>query len=112
MREDSATCEAFKRASELEKVENKLILNLLGKILALYLIKNSKTPLSELIEEIFDAEMQVGDFVSRVLRTSPDQSRDLRGVLGNTIAIMPMGKSFERAVPKPTQSKNKNELIY
>ena len=81
-----------KRDLELEKFENELVLGLLKKMLALYLIKNSKIPLSELMEELVDAEMQVGKFVSTALHGKGNRDQDFRGILGAVVSTMPLAQ--------------------
>lgn len=86
---------------DLEQTEKRLTLNILGQMLALYLLRNSKIPLSKLMQEIFDAEMEVGEFVSSVLQMQSEQMRNLHGVLGNSLSVMPM-RAFSSMEGKQT----------
>lgn len=90
----------------LGKIEMRLLSGILVRSLALHMLRNRRTPLSEVLASLADMEGRVADFVAKTLHQEI-RDRLPRGILGQAYAMIPLSRSFvSRAPKKPTKRKS------
>ncbi|MGE0525476.1 MAG: hypothetical protein AB7P49_00325 [Bdellovibrionales bacterium] len=86
------------------KLDAQTIRDCLKQSLTLYLLTNSQLPVCVVIEDIFDLEIEVGNCIARVLSPSEGGDTNLRGILANTLSVMPLGGQIGPALSSSTNS--------
>lgn len=93
-----------KRQMSFDEIEEKLTANILKSILALYLLKNSRIPMSNLVDDLFDMEIEVGRFIAEALQGSAKPlSKNLKGLLASALSFIPL--QSDKGLPKTSTPK-------
>lgn len=85
-----------KSAPSLRQIESRLMKNILAQSLALEVVRNSDKSTSQLLSELMEIEMRVGEFVGEALKQATTQHKnkvDLRGALAGALSFIPIPKS-------------------
>lgn len=81
-----------KVAMSLEQIEERLVKSILSGTLALHILRSSRKPTCELVEELLDIEVQVGEFVGQAMQmhTRNSKAPNLRGALASALSFIPI----------------------
>ncbi len=91
-----------KSAPTLRSIESQLMKSILAQSLALEIIRNSQKPTSELLSELLEVEVRVGEFVGDALREAAIQNKnkiDVRGALAGALSFVPFAPPSRQRPP-------------
>lgn len=96
-----------KLVMSLQQIEERLLKSVLSGTLALHILRNSRTPTSELLEELMNVEAEVGQFVGQAMQMHVEslKATNLKGVLAGALSFIPLRPQVSAAVPIPSAPK-------
>lgn len=76
----------------LEQIEERLVKNLLRGSLALQILRGSRKPVSRLMKELVEIEIEVGQFVGQAMQMHVDsiKATNFQGVLASALSFIPL----------------------
>lgn len=87
-----------------DEIEEKLTANALKTILALYLLKNTRKPMSSLVRELCDIEIEVGRFIANAIQDNTNPlPQNFKGLLSSALSFIPLGSikgASNTSIPK------------
>ena len=89
---------------DLSQLDEQQVRDCLKLSLALYLIRNSRKPIHRVLDDILNLEIEVGDFVAEALNLYGSNANVLRGILANTLSVIPMGGQIKKPAVSPSIS--------
>lgn len=89
---------------DLSQLDQQRVRDCLKLSLALYLLRNSRKPIHRVMDDIFNLEIEVGDFVAEALNLSGSNATVLHGILANTLSVIPMGGQIRKPAVSPSIS--------
>lgn len=91
-------------AMSLEQIEERLVKSILSGTLALHILRSSRKPLSGLVKELMDMEVEVGKFVGAAVQMHAESLKrtEMKGMLAGALSFIPIPTT----APPPINPKN------
>ena len=96
----------------LEQIEERLIKNILRGSLALQILRGSRKPVSRLMKELIEIEVEVGQFVGQAMQMHVDsvKATNFQGVLASALSFIPIPVSQRPQIQSPSPNKSNSTM--
>ena len=90
----------------LEQIEERLVKNLLRGSLALQILRGSQKPVSKLLKELLEIEVEVSQFIGQAMQMHADNIKDtnFQGVLASALSFIPMPVAHRPQIQSPSSN--------
>lgn len=90
----------------LEQIEERLVKNILRGSLALQILRGSQKPVSKLMRELLEIEIEVSQFVGQAMQIHADniKATNFQGVLASALSFIPIPVAQRPQIQSPSSN--------